>query len=280
MKLNTSLGIPKSLFEFLKEGNGTDGRTYNISDLRMRMDAYTELSVGYARDIDSKWSVGGKLKLLPGLGNLDMRFQNLHATLNDQEWNITSRGELYTSLKGLEFQEKTDDNGSPYISGFDLDSFGMGGFGMAVDMGAQYKFDRNLRFSAAVLDLGFISWSKNATRFAKADGEFTYDGFQLPIGDSDLPSVSDQFDAMKDDLENLFRFKEEGDGTARTSMLVATVVLGAEYGIMDNKITFGLLSTTRFYQPKAYTELTVSANFKPVYWFTGTLSYSTVHSNF
>ncbi|MCC8034992.1 MAG: DUF5723 family protein [Rikenellaceae bacterium] len=280
VKVNTSIGIPRSLLEFLKDGNGPDGRTYNISGLRAKTDAYAEFSVGYARDIDRRWSVGGRFKLLPGAGNADMRFDRLYATLEEDIWHIDSHGELHTSMKGLEYKQKDDDHGRPYVNGFDFGSFGIGGFGAAVDLGAQFKVNDNIRLSAALLDLGFIRWSRNATRYAKADGEFDYDGFELPVGDKDLPTVSDQFDAMKEDLENLFRFREEDHGRARTSMLVATLVMGAEYGIMESKITFGLLSTTRFYRPKAYTELTASVNFKPVWWFGGTLSYSAVHSNF
>ncbi|MCD8071860.1 MAG: DUF5723 family protein, partial [Alistipes sp.] len=268
------------LLEFLKEGNGSDGKTYNISGLRAKADAYAEISVGYSRRIDRRWSVGGRLKLLPGAGNADMRFDRLYATLNEDTWHINSKGDLYTSIKGLEYKQKDDEDGRPYVNGFDFGSFGLGGFGAAVDVGAQFEVDDNFRLSASVLDLGFISWSRNATRYARAEGEFDYDGFQLPVGDKDMPTVSDQFDAMKEDLENLFRFREEGDGKARTSMLVATVILGAEYGVMENKITFGLLSTTRFYRPKAYTELTASVNFKPVWWFGAALSYSAVHSNF
>ncbi len=280
VRVNTSVGVPKSLFEFLKDGNGYDGRLYDITGLRMKMDAYTELAVGYTRDIDSRWTVGGRLKLLPGLGNADMRFQRLHAQMNDESWHITSRGELYTSVQGLEMKSKDDDQGRPYVNGFDYGSFGLSGFGAAVDLGASFKFDDNWTFSASVLDLGFIGWKGSSTRYAMANAEFDYDGFDLPIGNSDLPSLSDQFDAMKDDLENLFHFEEQDSRTGRSTMLVATLIAGAEYAIMDNKISFGLLSTTRFYRPKAYTELTVSANFRPVWWFSGSLSYSMMHSAF
>lgn len=45
VRVNTSIGVPKSLFEFLKDGNGYDGRLYDITGLRMKADAYTELAV-------------------------------------------------------------------------------------------------------------------------------------------------------------------------------------------------------------------------------------------
>lgn len=280
IRVNASLGIPKSLFEFMKDGNGYDGRIYDITGLRMKADAYADISIGYTRELDRRWTVGGKVKFLPGLGNMDMRFKSLHARMNDEVWQIDSQGELYSSVAGLQMKSKLDDHDREYVNGFKYDSFGLSGFGAAVDLGASYKLDDNWTFSASVLDLGFISWNKSSTRYALADGEFEYDGFELPLGTNDLPTISDQFDAMKDDLENLFHFTEQSYGSGRSTMLVATLSAGAEYALTGNKISFGLLSTTRFYRPKAYTEVTLSANFRPVYWFSGSLSYSALHSAF
>jgi hypothetical protein len=50
---------------------------------------------------------------------------------------------------------------------------------------------------------------------------------------------------------------------SRKSRLASTLVLGAEYGFFNNKLAVGVLSTTRFVQPDALTELTFSANYRP-----------------
>ena len=60
-------------------------------------------------------------------------------------------------------------------------------------------------------------------------------------------------------------------------MVRSTLNIGAEYAILDNKISFGLLSSTRFSPIRVYSELTASANFRPLYWLNATLSYSAVH---
>lgn len=287
VKTVVSAGIPKGMFEFVKRGTGASGAMYDISNLRARADVYAELALGYSRPVNDRLTVGGKFKLLPGVGNIDMRFKKLHAELNDERWFITSKGEMYGSIKGMEFKTKTDENIDPesgidpeYVDGFDLDGFGLAGFGAAVDLGASYKVLDNLAVSASLLDFGFISWSSSATRYAKADAVFEYDGFDLPVNDGDAKSVGDQLDDMKDELERLYHFNDQGKGKGRSTMLAATLAFGAEYTILDNKIGFGLLSTTKFYRPKAYTELTASVNFRPKHWFSGTLSYSMVHSAF
>ncbi len=61
---------------------------------------------------------------------------------------------------------------------------------------------------------------------------------------------------------------------SRKSRLASTLVLGAEYGFFNNKLAVGVLSTTRFVQPDALTELTLSANYRPKSWFNVALSYS------
>lgn len=61
-------------------------------------------------------------------------------------------------------------------------------------------------------------------------------------------------------------------------VLASTVVVGAEYGFFENKLGVGVLSTTRFVQPKTLTEVTFSANYRPKSWLNVALSYSAIQS--
>ena len=60
----------------------------------------------------------------------------------------------------------------------------------------------------------------------------------------------------------------------------AQLNLGFTYGdrFFNNKLAVGVLSTTRFVQPDALTELTFSANYRPKSWFNVALSYSAIQS--
>ena len=60
----------------------------------------------------------------------------------------------------------------------------------------------------------------------------------------------------------------------------AQLNLGLTYGdrFFNNKLAVGVLSTTRFVQPDALTELTFSANYRPKSWFNVALSYSAIQS--
>ena len=138
----------------------------------------------------------------------------------------------------------------------------------------------NFTVSGAVIDFGFITWSKRSTVNGAAKGDFDFDGFDLPIGD-DQPdnSMSDQMDDLTGNLQNLFHFSET-PSRSRTTLLRSTINVGAEYSVAQNRVGFGLLSSTRIYKPKIYTELTASVNYRPIDWFAATVSYSFVHSAF
>lgn len=275
-----SANVPKTLFEFMKRGTGLEGATYNIKNLHAYADSYVDLSVGYSRPINDRLTVGGTYKFLMGAGNSDVYLDEMNAVMNGDMWKITSRGRMAASAKGLMIENATDNNDQPYIDNFDYDSPGIAGFGSAIDVGASYKILDNLTVSAAVLDFGFISWSKGSTLRGISDGEFYFDGFDLPIGDQKGSSIQEQLDDMTDNIKDLVHFTEDPKHRGRTTMLRSTINVGGEYSILDNRLSFGLLSSTRFYKPKAYTELTVSVNYRPVEWFATTVSYSLIHSAF
>lgn len=281
LKAMASSNIPKSLFEFMKRGSGINGTKYSITDFEIYVDSYVETAIGFSRPVNDRLTVGGKFKVLLGAANANAYFDQLNIEMNQDKWRVTSSGRMDASIKGLNPEFAEDDKSMPYINGFDIKSPGIGGFGGAIDLGASYKLLDNLTLSASVLDFGFISWSGNSTISAKANDEFIFDGFDIPVGDqtSDEGSMSDQIDAMIDGMSDLMHFRET-KSSGRTKMLRTTIVFGGEYSILNNKISFGLLSTTRMFKPNPYTELTASANFRPTDWFSASLSYSLINSDF
>lgn len=280
LKTSVNTALPKSIFEFLKLGSGPNGTTYDISNIDIHANAYVELATGYSRPINDLLTVGGKVKFLFGGANMSAKFNQLNAELYDDQWKITSDGEMEMSMKGLYPEFKTDNLGGEYINSFNLKSPGLGGFGTAIDLGANYQPLENLTLSAAILDLGFIHWNGKNTVRGVANGSFIYDGFDLDMNDDgSVPPMDEQIDNLTDDLTNIFHFKQ-AKSNSRTTMLRSTINIGGEYSILDNQLGFGLLSSTQFYQPKAYTELTASANYHPLHWLTASVSYSFIHSDF
>ena len=133
-----------------------------------------------------------------------------------------------------------------------------GGFG--VDLGAEARFlNDKLRVSLSITDLGFISWSKSAAARAEFGYGFTYKGVNLTTKEVDMQSE-----------DNISMVAPSG----YTKSLNTTLNIGAEYTILNNWISFGLLSHTEFRQLYTLSELIASVNFRVGKNFSATLSHT------
>ena len=248
--------------------------------MELHADVFSEIGLGYSRPVTDKLNIGGRFKVLVGIGNLDAKIDKIYVNAgNDmQKWEVTTKGKLEASMKGLELEYDSEHD---YINDIDIDSPGISGFGFGVDFGASYKILNNLTVSAAIIDLGFINWSKSHTTIATTEGTHTY-GEILGSFDPEEINPGDyengEFNTDIFDLD-LIQFTQE-DAKSRKTTLRSTLNLGAEITLLDNKLGFGVLSSTQFTLPKSYSELTVSANYRPRNWFGATLSYSFLHSEF
>ena len=334
--LRTDIGanLTKNMFSFLNQMETIEDNwrnsNYDISGQQLNINAYTEIGLGLSRQINSRLTVGARVKALLGIGNMELKLnkiamsanlptdqqinqwssesywnsmtpsqaaqaaQELKDKFNNYHANLTVGAELKSSFKGLELQEE---EGKDYVTDFDFDSgkLGIAGYGFGIDLGASYKILDNLTVSASVLDLGFISWSKSSTKIASANPDpidikgSTYANMVDPNNPNTVMNAVNQ---LQNDAQGYMDRVTNGDvldydmlqlevsdaKESRKSRLASILVLGAEYGFFNNKLAVGVLSTTRFVQPDALTELTFSANYRPKSWFNVALSYSAIQS--
>lgn len=279
-----SASIPKTMFEFARYANINPesqglNLNYDIKNMELHADIFTEIGLGYSRPVTHNLTLGGRAKLLVGIGNLDAQIDQIQANINTddissyQSWKVKTKGSLETSMKGLEFSHDPD---AGYIDDIDFDSPGISGYGFGIDLGASYKLFNCINISAAILDLGFIKWTKSSTTIATTNSEHSYGDFINfdPEHPEETYEAGDVFDF------DLIQFQTEEKTKSRRTSLHSTLNLGAEYMILNNKLGFGILSSTQFTQPESYSELTISANYRPRNWFGATLSYSFLHSEF
>lgn len=278
LRSNTNVNLPKSLFAFAKEQKGNT--EYDISNLGVRTENMMELALGHSHKIGEKWTVGAKAKLLFGLAYADFSADNLSVNLQDDIWRLRGDVNMTAALMGTKFKvgDKVDpDNGRPEIDDIDDFKFGLGGMGLAFDLGATYKVMDNLTLSAAVTDLGFVSW-KDA-QHASSRAEWTFDGFDhdILVGDEDDNngngvSIEDQFEDLGDDLEDMLKVYDDGVKTDARA-LAATVNVGVEYALpCYDKFRFGFLYTGRIAGKYSWHQGMLSANILPAKWFEASLS--------
>lgn len=283
----TMLGVnvPMSLFEFAKN---TGNKTYDIGDLAMRAMSYAELAFGHSRQIDKDLRVGAKVKLLFGIGRANIEFKDFKADLSNttdaqgrQQWTVSGDADATFNMKGLKFKEETKEYKNrpgeyTYINDADVDGAGISGFGLGLDLGATYNFDswgyfEGLTVSAALTDLGFISWS-NSVKASNHQKSFMFNGFH-DISfkkERDPNTIERQKDDYMDQISDFANLQNDGDAGGETTMLAATARLGAEYVLPVYKpVSFGLLLQHRFDGDYSWTEGRVSANYRPLKWLDG-----------
>ncbi len=270
LRSNTNLTLPKGLFEFAKTAG--EKEHYEFGGLGMRTQNYMELALGHSRDINKQWRVGGKLKFLIGAAYADFTADNVTLDMTEDAWRIQSNAQMKASLLKSdvihEDPSKNSADGRPRVKELDNFGFSLPGFGMALDLGVTYKPIENLTLSAAITDLGFISW-KN-THHASSQGDYTFDGFDnIYIGsDKDqTEDIDDQFDQIGDDLEEMFSVYDDGTKTA-TQALAATLNVGAEYKLPAyDKLKFGFLYTSRIHGKYSWHQGMLNVGVRPVKWF-------------
>lgn len=288
MRSNIHLSMPKELFEFMKETGAKEH--YELKDIGLRTENYMELAFGHSRQLNDQWRVGAKLKFLLGMGYADLTVDKLNVTMNGDAWDVDGDARLTTALLKSEFTH-TDtsndtefDKGRPRVDGLDDVSFGMPGFGMAVDLGATYQFNPDLKFSASLTDFGFMSWS--GANKASSAGHYKFDGFYFDEnndnnGFDDIYAggkntgnnkLGDQFEKLGDQLGDLFALYDDGKGT-ETRMLAATLNLGAEYTLpVYRPLRFGFLYSSRIQGIYSYHQGMLSAVVRPVKCFEATVN--------
>lgn len=301
LRMDIDAQINKDMFTMMRNMNGFDiesvagqKQRYNMGNQSVNMNAYAEVGLGLSRRITEKLTIGARAKVLLGLARTEVNIEQFDLDLdipevpntgnmtqeelmnyefNEEDWygkgySYNAKANVVTTLKGggMTFDENN------MITGFNLDAnnFGIAGTGFGVDLGASYSIFKNLTISAAVLDLGVMKWNKNNTTIAEVNGSenviIDANNYEQFIG-GDLLSL-ERFD---------FKKEEEADYKSSTK-LSTTVLVGAEYGLFNNKLSVGAIYSSRFVQPKTQTELTFLATLRPSNAFNLAVSYSPILS--
>ncbi len=255
--------LPKSIFSFLKEG--VTNRTYDIGRIDANVQAYGEIALNHSHSLEKYvpgLRVGGTFKFLIGVANMDVNLDKADLILGKNSWNAVTNGTMRINMPGVRFKTKTDSYGTEYVDDIDLDKFGLGGFGIAVDLGATYRLNQDWDFALAFNDIGFISWSHNYEASTYGDRRFSTSDYKI-----DPDNFEDSFDAMTDALESLYQFDSKGDTGSRCRAIAGTMKASARYTLPQyRRLTFGLLNTTHMMRRFAWTEFRLSANVTPVDW--------------
>jgi len=266
LRNNEKVSIPKDLFDFMKSSLAEDN--YMINDINVNSISYIEWSVTHSHKIGENLTIGAGLKLIEGIAYADMNIDEIDARISDKAWQVKTNGTLRVSVPGIQFKYNSE---SQSLDGIEEYSFETpSSFGFAMDLGAEYDMKdlvEGLKLSAAITDIGFVSWSHMNTFATNNQAYVTFDGFNNydVMGDDD--TADDVIEKLEDDLNDMMHLIQIADDGHENIALDATFRLGALYEIpMVSWMSVGELLTART-GVYPYFESRTSLNLVPCDWF-------------
>lgn len=242
--LNTSFNarIPKDLLEVAVNGNASfvnANKKADFSDLAIDGSAYQDLYLSWAGPITNKINLGGRVRYLRGIANVQTKRSNASLSLSDPD--------NYGQAVGTDYLINTS------TGDFDIDSSGnnsvnsvlktSGNSGWGIDIGGSYKHNEKWSFFGSLIDVGAINWTSGVRNFEGRLTTTNFNGFEV----GDIQDTADNFDfgGVEDTLENRFK-SVETKNSYRTS-LSPKVYLGGSYRYHEKGVlNAGLL--TKFYK--------------------------------
>lgn len=298
-RIDLAANLPEGLFQFALGGGMQDiegGNNHiDLKGLNLGSSVYTEIALGYSHQINERWCVGGKFKLLLGSMYLGTDTKSLGIDASIDEWQIKGETEVtmaapvdFAAINRAQSINELREMGLSTILGLNGDATGIAsylpllkpsGLGAAVDLGVTYKPLKFMQVTAAITDLGFIRWNNSAratlamdTTFTGAgefqysdfvvDGQFSTDSLVNTVVGNALGVLQSAHMSMTDERFN--------------SLLNMKLNIGVDFNFLNNLIGVGVLSRTKIVNLKAQEELTVGVAVRPFNWLNVAVSYSLI----
>ena len=250
--------------------------SYSMQNLHAGVNSYFEAFVGAAVPIKDFITIGARVKGLWGLVNASLEVTDTVVNITDEKVDARLAAEMVgcvPMIRSVVLPNGELNMDDIFAGGLNISQMlkDASNVGFAVDLGAEVRLlDDDLRLSAAITDMGFINWNKNSTLRGSVSGGVAYEG--LNVSD-----IKEGVDVNFSSDEIVIKADDTLDGYSQR--LNCQLNFGAEYAILNNHISFGLLSHTKFCRTFTYSELTTSVNFKPLNWITATVSHTFLNKN-
>lgn len=239
---------PKDLFGIGAEGikNG-----YDLSGIGVHYNNYLEYGVGFTRaQPDSKWTYGGRLKMLGGIANIQTKKSDVAIRVDRENINrYTLDADLEVNVgAGVDGGEVKDIDELFDLDTDELEDVIKLNRGLAMDAGATLQYNKRLSFGAALNNLGFINWKSYSENYTN-NLSLSFDGVILEDIDfsEDLGSlINDQLDSVFSSYEEVFEESTDTTRSAYRTWLPTTLFLSAHYQLTPRLRASGTLYTEFF----------------------------------
>ncbi len=201
--------FPKDYAILALEGNQSNiGRHLDLGHFNLTASVISVLHVGYNKRVNSKFTYGIRGKMYSSIADISSNKNSGQFTTIQGENNI------YKHIFNLNLEVRTSgidgllDDGNSDVSQ-DIKTlrrrvlFG-GSLGLGVDFGMTYQITDQLFFDASVLDIGFITHSKDIKNYQLKD-DFEFEGIDPLFPESNGNQTADEYwSEIEEDFEELF----------------------------------------------------------------------------
>ncbi len=284
----------KDLFTFLKYGN-TDHPSMDFGKLGVNLNSYIEVALGLSKRVNSKLTVGGRLKYLAGIANAHMTDSELDVVTEKdgtmkihsrQNIRITAPVNIRNEQTGLPFEPNQPIDWDDFD--FNTDDIGVADFlntknpGFAIDLGGEYQFNDKIKLFASLTDLGFIHWGNKDFQYNfYQDARFTWEGADISnsVNKDNVGyiSIDSAFTKLTDQLKDSLQLRSRGK--AYTTMVSPKLYLGATYQLNRTFYVGGLFRASlvdKMFIPS----LTASVNGRLMRNVSASVSYSITRGSY
>lgn len=302
-KINENFQYPRALLD-VTNGNYRENGNALSFDFRQSFTSYREAYIGISKNYYNKLIIGGRLKFLNGWLNLDAKKMKLDwytSILPDDiyDYNFKSDVEVNLStpvawefeydtlnnINGIEFIDQTfepeiDENdimGSIKSVRKEIKKVFPHNFGMAIDLGAEYNVNKNIKLSASVIDFGFIRWKTNTANLTQK-GNYPFNGIDIGkyIENSNTTEDSVKNSLSEDYINELLKtFNPTVSREKYTTSLNTKIFLGGNYSV-KKWLDFGLLYRAAIINRSLYSSGTASVNLNFLRGWSYTVSYTLI----
>ena len=253
-----NVSLPKDMLAFAK--NGSSSTPYDLSGLGGVIQSYFEVAYGYSRTINEMVTVGGRVKFLIGAASANMNTEKFTILPDQNKWSVNSNATV--NIAGQFLSIPVNNNSLDWKNMRFLRMLTPGGFGAALDMGVTVRPIEGLTVTAALIDIGGISWKYNIA--GRASGEKTFTGVEnLDLENGGGNAISNAFS----DILTIADFKSVA-GKSAFEGLPLTVNLGGRYQIPNVKfLSVGLLASYGSFHGVSSFNTRAGVTLTPANWF-------------
>lgn len=228
---DADFSLPKDLFSFLKTGSRET--PFDLSTFGLSAHMFAEAALGYSYKLGGL-EFGIRAKALIGLASARAILNKATLAVNGSElaYDIDARLEGAASFLSLDSEK------NPRM---DFSSLSPSGMGFAVDLGVSYTLFDHLTISAAVLDLGGITWNYNVA--ASTGGADSFTGITAGL---ETEGIKEDFNVMLDNLKKLADIDLSNVEDSSYEALPAVYNVGLKYKVHGfEALSLGALATVK-----------------------------------